>query len=75
MSRLKLSIMFATLGQLAVEILVIFRYIPLFFCDFSLHSNVYIYIHEYVNDTPLGKKECVVAISWHHVCYLRATSS
>ena len=51
MHRLKLSIMFATLGQLAAEILVICRYTPLFFGDFSLHSNVLIHIQEYANET------------------------
>ena len=51
MHRHELSIMFATLGQSAAEILVSFRYTTLFFGDFSLHFNVYINIHKYVNDT------------------------
>ena len=49
MHRLKLGIMFATLEQLAAEILVIFRYTPLSFSDFSLYYNVYINFREYVN--------------------------
>ena len=45
MHRLKLSIMFDTLGQLATEILVILKvYPPLIFGDFSLLSNVVILI-------------------------------
>ena len=46
MHRLKLSIMLATLVQLEAEILVISKDTPLFFGDFSLHSNVYINILE-----------------------------
>ena len=38
--------------------------------------NVYINFHEYVNETTgiyyIEIKGCVIAISWHHVCYLRA---
>ena len=46
MHRLELGIMFATLGQLAAAILVIFVGIPLYFCGiFSLCSNVYINFH------------------------------
>ena len=45
MHRLKLSIMFDTLGQLATEILVILKVYPhLIFGDFSLLSNVVILI-------------------------------
>ena len=40
MHRLKLSILFATLGQLAAKILVICRYTPFIFGDFSLYSYV-----------------------------------
>ena len=48
MHRLKLSILFATLGQLAA--ICNFVGIPhSFFGDFSLYSNVYINFHEYVN--------------------------
>ena len=52
MHKLELSIMLATLGQLAAAILVIFEGIPLYFLDnFSFCSNVYINFHEYVNET------------------------
>ena len=52
MHRLKLSILFATLGQLAALILVNFVGIHhSFFVNFSLYSNVYINLHEYVNAT------------------------
>ena len=52
MHRLKLSILFATLGQLTAKILINFVGIPnSFFGDFSLYSNVYINFHEYVNAT------------------------
>ena len=52
MHRLKLSIMFATQGQLAAKILVIFEVNPIhFFGDFFLYSNVYINFYEYVNKT------------------------
>ena len=51
MHRHELTIMFATLGQLAAEILVSFRYTTLFFGDFSLYFNVYINIHKHLNDT------------------------
>ena len=49
MTRHEVSTIFATLGQLAVEILVILYVQPLFFFDFTLNSNVFIDIHEYVN--------------------------
>ena len=66
---LKLSIMYASLGHLAAEILVVGN-TPLFFSDFSLHSYVYIHIHEYINETiifiTIEKKSCVIAISWQH---------
>ena len=55
MHRLKLRILFATLGQLAAKIMVIFVGIShSFFGYFSLYSNVYINFHEYVNAT-IGK--------------------
>ena len=43
--RLKLGILFATLGQLAAKILVFCRYTPFIFWRFSLYSNVYINFH------------------------------
>ena len=51
MHRLKLSIFFATLGQLAAKIFVILYVYPIHFWRFSLYSNVYINFHEYVNAT------------------------
>ena len=80
MSRYKLNTMFATLGQIAAEILVVFfRYTALFFGDFYLNSNVFINIHEYVNETfcisNYYKTNCVLVILWHQVCYFRAISS
>ena len=45
----KICTIFATFGQFAVEILVICMHKSLFFCDFSLISNVFIDINEYVN--------------------------
>ena len=49
MSRHYLSTMFATLVQLAAEILVFLYVYPLFFCNFSHNSHVFINTHEYVN--------------------------
>ena len=51
MHRLKLNIMFATLGQLAAKILVIVGIPISFSVIFSLYSNVYMNFHEYVNKT------------------------
>ena len=73
---LKLSIIFATLGQLATEILVILWVYPFIF---FLYSNVYINFHEYATERNRANitaeiKDCVIAIRWHHVCYLRAIS-
>ena len=44
MHRLKLSIMFATLGQLAAEILVILKVIPLYFTAIFLFIPMFILI-------------------------------
>ena len=79
MSRHTLNTMFATLGQIAAEILVAFRYTALFFSDFYLNSSVFINVHEYVNETLCisnhYKTNCVLVIIWHQVCYFRAISS
>ena len=79
MSRHKLSTMFDTLGQIAAEILVTFRYTTLFFSDFYLNSIFFINIHEYVNEklciSNHYKTNCVLVIIWHQVCYFRAISS
>ena len=79
MSRHKLDTMFATLGQIAAEILVFFRYTALFFSDFYLNSNIFINFNEYVNETLCisnhYKTNCVLVIIWHQVCYFRAISS
>ena len=47
MHRLKLSMLFATLGQLAAKILVILQVYSIHFSAI----NVYINFHEYVNET------------------------
>ena len=49
MSRHALSTMFVTLGQLAVEILAFLYVYPLFFCNFSNNSHVFINIREHVD--------------------------
>ena len=80
MSRYELNTMFATLRQIAAEILVdFFRYTASFFSNFYLNSYVFINIHEYVNETLCifnhFKTYCVLVIIWHQVCYFRAISS
>ena len=79
MSRHTLNAMFATLGQIAAEILVFLGYTALFFNDFYFNSNVFININEYVNETLCisnhYKTNCILVIIWHQVCYFRAISS
>ena len=79
MSRNYLSTMFATLGQLAAEMLAFLQVYPLLFCNFSLNSYVFFNILEFVSkifaNPTIQYKECVLTTIWHQVCCFRVISS